>query len=126
MEFAAELPIYLQIEDYIKDKIFRKSWPPDSRIPAVRELAYQLQVNPNTIMKAYERLQNAAIIYSQRGMGFFVAATAWNQIQLEKKEVFFKSLPLLFDSMHLLQLPFETLQQAYADYLQSQSNISSK
>ena len=54
MEFSQSQAIYLQIADFVCEKILLKEWPPESRIPSVRELAVQLEVNPNTVMRTFE------------------------------------------------------------------------
>ena len=56
MQFRETASIYLQIADYICEKILLKEWKVDERVPSVRELAMQLEVNPNTVMRTYEFL----------------------------------------------------------------------
>ena len=62
MKFEQELPIYLQIENLVKEKILHSIWKSNERIPSVREMASTLEVNPNTVMRTYEKLQAAGII----------------------------------------------------------------
>jgi DNA-binding transcriptional regulator YhcF (GntR family) len=57
MQFRESNAIYLQIADYICERILLQQWKAGERIPAVRELAVQLEVNPNTVMRTYEFLQ---------------------------------------------------------------------
>src|SRR6201986_4926735 len=100
MQFRETQSIYLQIADYVCEKILLKEWPPGERIPSVRELAVQLEVNPNTVMRTYEFLQQKEIIYNQRGIGFFVAAGAVKQATQYRMEAFMeKDLPHLLRSM---------------------------
>ncbi len=70
MEFKDTQAIYLQIVDWMCDNIVKEKWGSDERIPSVRELGVLLEVNPNTVMRAYECLQNQNIIYNKRGVGF--------------------------------------------------------
>ena len=72
MEFNSDKAIYLQIADYICDQIQMKKWKSNEKIPSVRELGVMLEVNPNTIMRAYDYLQQQEIIFTKRGMGYFV------------------------------------------------------
>jgi DNA-binding transcriptional regulator YhcF (GntR family) len=65
MQFRESQAIYLQIADYVCEKIMLKEWKAEERIPSVRELAVQLEVNPNTVMRTYEFLQQQEIIYNQ-------------------------------------------------------------
>ena len=57
MQFRESIAIYLQIADYILERILLKQWKTGDRIPAVRELAVQLEVNPNTVMRTFEFLK---------------------------------------------------------------------
>ena len=69
MQFDSNRPIYLQILDSICEQILDGKLEPDGRILSVREYGAQLGVNPNTIMRSYERLTNDGIIYNKRGLG---------------------------------------------------------
>lgn len=110
MKFEDNQPIYLQISHWINDKILRGEWLEDQRIPSVRELGTLLQVNPNTVMRAYELLQVRQVIYNQRGIGYFVGRGAGRIIREEQREEFLKNeLPRLFDRMALLDVGLEQL-----------------
>jgi len=114
MQFRESQAIYLQIADYVCEKILLKEWKPDERIPSVRELAIQLEVNPNTVMRTFEFLQQQEIIYNQRGIGYFVADTAYkNALQYRKSEFSEKDLPSIFRNMYLLGMELEELQPRY-------------
>lgn len=103
MQFSETQAIYLQIADFVCEKILLKEWPPGERIPSVRELAIELEVNPNTVMRTYEFLQKEEIIFNQRGIGFFVSAAAVKQATQYRLEAFMeKDLPQVFRSMYLL------------------------
>ncbi|MBB3186168.1 GntR family transcriptional regulator [Microbacter margulisiae] len=122
MEFNNNKPIYLQIADYICDKIVNSAWKEEERIPSVRELGADLQVNPNTAMRTYEYLQNKQIIYNKRGIGYFVADNATQSVaQLQREEFFDEQLPRIFKSMHTLDIPFEELQNRYNIFVQNQT-----
>lgn len=70
---SSGVPIYRQIVDQIKHAVAGGTLRPGDRLPAVRELAIELAVNPNTIAKAYQDLERAGIIETSRGRGTFVA-----------------------------------------------------
>jgi len=76
MEFNAHKPIYLQICSQLYEQILRGDLKADDRIPSVRDYGIQLGVNPNTIMRSYETMTNAGIIYNKRGIGYFIAPEA--------------------------------------------------
>lgn len=73
MQFNDNQPIWLQIYDHACRAIVSGRWPERERIPSIRELAVTLQVNPNTVMRAYDKLGSDGLILIRRGMGFFVA-----------------------------------------------------
>ncbi len=66
MQFRESQAIYLQIADYVCERILLKEWKPGERVPSVRELAVQLEVNLNTVMRSYDFLQQQEIIQNQR------------------------------------------------------------
>src|SRR5258708_19557861 len=103
MQFRESQAIYLQIADYVCEKILLKEWGAGARIPSVRELAVQLEVNPNTVMRTYEYLQQLDIIYNQRGIGYFVSPNAHKTaLNYRKSEFAEKHLPNLFRNIYLL------------------------
>jgi len=118
MQFRETNSIYIQIADYVCEKILLKQWKVEERIPSVRELAMQLEVNPNTVMRTYDFLQQQDIIYNQRGIGLFVSSNAVRQaMQYRKKEFMQKELPLLFRNLYLLDMDIEELKQEYENYV---------
>jgi DNA-binding transcriptional regulator YhcF (GntR family) len=114
MEFRENEAIYLQIAAYVTENILLTKWPAEQKIPSVRDLAVELQVNPNTVMRTYEFLQNQDIIYNKRGIGYFVAPEAITKIKAFRKERFLQQdLPLFFKSLYLLDISLEEIQQRF-------------
>ncbi|RZA01532.1 MAG: GntR family transcriptional regulator [Sphingobacteriaceae bacterium] len=117
MNFKEKEAIYLQIADRISEHIMLGKWKPDEKIPSVREMAGELQVNPNTVMRTYEHLQNQEIIFNKRGMGHYVAVDAIKKIKITRKERFLQQeLPDFFRSLYLLDISFEEMQKRYEEY----------
>ena len=122
MEFRDNEAIYLQIAGYVSEKILRQQWPPDDKIPSVRDLAGELQVNPNTVMRTYEFLQNQGVLYNKRGIGFFVAPDAEAKVKQFRRARFLQQeLPELFKTIFLLDISLEELEQRYAQFKAEQS-----
>lgn len=117
MNFTANKAIYTQIADLICEKILLQEFREDERIPSVRELAIDLEVNPNTVMRTYEYLQGLNIITNKRGVGFFVSTTGMQHATNHRKKEFMEeALPALFKKMMLLKIEcieLDTLFQAY-------------
>lgn len=123
MQFRESRAIYLQIADFICERILLKQWKTDERIPAVRELAVQLEVNPNTVMRTYEFLQGQNIIYNQRGIGYFVSADAVkNATEYRKTEFIEKELPNIFRNIYLLDMDVEELKPRYEKFKKQNFN----
>jgi DNA-binding transcriptional regulator YhcF (GntR family) len=120
MEFKESQAIYLQIADHLCEQILLDKWKPDDRIPSVRELAVQLEVNPNTVMRTCEYLQQYDIIYNKRGIGYFVSENAGKKIILLKKERFLANeLPQFFRNIYLLDMELDELKPHYEKYKKS-------
>lgn len=118
MEFKDNKAIYLQIADYVCEHILLDKWKGEEKIPSVRELAVTLEVNPNTVMRTYELLQQKNIINNKRGIGFFVADDAINQIKDYRKTQFIdEELPVLFRNVYLLDIGFDELETRYAAFI---------
>lgn len=117
MEFRDNEAIYLQIAGYVSENIMLGKWPIEEKIPSVRELAVELQVNPNTAVRAYELLQNLEVIANKRGIGFFVTEDAVEKIKKYRKERFLKQeLPEFFRNIYLLNIPLEEIAKRYEDF----------
>jgi len=71
-DFNSNTPIYLQIIEHIKRQIIIGKYKPNEKIPSVRELSMEFQVNPNTVQKALIELERHGLIYTERTNGKFV------------------------------------------------------
>ena len=111
-------PIYLQIADRLMDDILAGRYAPDSRVPSVRELAAQAQVNVNTLLRAYEQLERDGIIYNKRGLGYFVSADAASRIRERHRQQFFTGeIEFFFRRLKSLQITPAELAKLYERYL---------
>ena len=70
--YKAGIPIYTQIIGIIKARIAGGTYPAGTKLPAVRELAVDAGVNPNTMQRALAELERSGVIYSVRTSGRFV------------------------------------------------------
>lgn len=117
MEFADSLPIYLQIADMISDHVLSGKWVEGERMVSVRDLAMQIAVNPNTVMRSFAYLQDIGVIHNKRGIGYFVTEGACGTLLGRKKEEFVeKAVPQFFHTMDLLHIEMSELQRLYAKY----------
>lgn len=84
-EFSPNIPIYVQVMEYIKKEIVTGRLAPGEKIPAVRELAGELQVNPNTIQRTFQELEREGIAETHRGTGRFVTMDVEKITELRKE-----------------------------------------
>ena len=108
MEFQERKAIYLQLADHLCLDILQEAYKEDERIPSVRDYAAMMEVNANTAVRTYEWMQSKNIIYTKRGLGYFVAPGAKQIIENMRKEEFMNEhLPSLFRDMRALGISIE-------------------
>ena len=114
MEFNSNKSIYLQICDSVYERILCGELQPDERIPSVREYGAEIGVNPNTIMRSYEKLTMEGVIYNKRGIGYFTAADAREKVlEAQKKQFVDDELPQVVRRMKLLGISEEEFLKAF-------------
>ncbi|MCC9168043.1 GntR family transcriptional regulator [Pontibacter harenae] len=119
MEFKDNQAIYLQIADRFFENILQKKWDSGDKIPSIRDMAIEFEVNPNTTMRTFSYLQDKGIIYNKRGIGYFLADDGLEKtIALKKEQFIQEELPMFFKTMQLLGLTIDDLKK----YAQAWSN----
>lgn len=83
LDIKSGVPFYRQIVDQIRYGIASKRLLPGEQLPTVRDLAVQLEINPNTVRKAYSELEILGVLDTQQGTGTFVAH---NEIEINDTE----------------------------------------
>jgi len=117
MEFIKKNAIYLQIADLMCERILLKGWQENNRIPSVRELAVDMEVNPNTMMRAYAFLQDQGIIFNKRGIGYFVSPDGLQITRKLFRSSFVRNdLPQLCRTLRLLDMDFKEFYSLYKAY----------
>jgi DNA-binding transcriptional regulator YhcF (GntR family) len=110
MDFSENKNIFLQIRDWLADQIMQDKILPGEKVPSVRELAVDLEVNRNTVMRSYSLMEEEGILENKRGIGFFVATGAKRSLLKIQKQAFFaQDLPELLHKVAVLQLNSEDL-----------------
>ena len=90
-------PIYQQIIEQVLAQIACGALVPDQQLPGVRNLANDLGINPNTVVKAYTELETSGYIYSLQGKGSFVKKRDGdNNLVLIKLEEVEKDMSILY------------------------------
>lgn len=82
-------------------------------MPSVRDVAANLGVNPNTVLRSFEYLQGLGIISNKRGIGYFVDDDADGKIyDMNRREFLEDDLPLILYKMELYAITQEEIDQA--------------
>lgn len=84
LETRSGVPFYRQIIEQVKFGIARGDLAPGSRLPTVRQLAVDLSVNLNTVIRAYRELEFEGVIVTQQGSGTYVAD---RKIEIDRLEI---------------------------------------
>jgi GntR family transcriptional regulator len=125
MEFQEQQAIYQQIASHVCEEILRGAWGPGARVPSVRELAAQIAVNPNTVIRSYTHLEDLGVLYQKRGLGYFVHDEARHRIvEVQRRHFLAKDLPQLFRQMDLLKISLDEV-KANHDLYRAHNPISS-
>ena len=68
-QIAAGRPVYIQLVEQLERAVVTGVYPPGGRVPAVRDLAAQAQVNPNTMQRALAEMESRGLLVTQRTSG---------------------------------------------------------
>ena len=125
LNFSSGVPIYKQIVQILSGKILSGALPPGDRIPSIRDVTAELNVNPNTVAKAYRELELAGLIETRRGMGCFVAERddARHKLTDEEKQ---RHLDTLFASLVTSAGMFGISEQDVSDDLTAKQTTTTK
>lgn len=85
MEFDNNIPIYIQIMEYIKGTMIKGELKSGEKLMSVREMSERFKVNPNTVQRAYQELEREGITFTKRGKGTFVTEDSEMIIKLKKE-----------------------------------------
>jgi DNA-binding transcriptional regulator YhcF (GntR family) len=119
MEFKENPAIYLQIAEYVCEQILLKKWKLGDKIISIRDLAINMEVNPNTVQRAYDFLQKRDIITNKRGVGYFIETDAMDRILTFRREQFMENeLPVFMRNIYLLKIDFKEIKTLFEQFVQ--------
>lgn len=106
---------FIQVADLVADRILSGEYKADMRIPSVREMSMSLEINPQTVVRGYERLARIGAIYTQRGLGFFVSQEAFSILREQRiHRLYEEMLPALKKELDLLDLSTDTINEYFS------------
>ena len=118
MDFRENPAIYIQIAEYVCEQILLKKWTLGEKIVSIRDLAISMEVNPNTVQRAYDFLQQKEIITNKRGIGYFIEAGAMERILAFRREQFIENeLPVFFRNLYLLKIDLKDIKVQFEQFI---------
>lgn len=109
IEASSAVPIYRQVMDQIRESIACGLLKPGEQMPSVRQLADELAVNQNTILKVYNELCRDGVLKTERGSGTFVADSSQQVQDREKMEIVTEAIGQAADKGLRMQIELQTL-----------------
>jgi GntR family transcriptional regulator len=118
MDFKETPAIYIQIAEYVCEQILLKKWKLGDKITSIRDLAVMMEVNPNTVQRAYDFLQQKQIIANKRGIGYFTEDDALDRILEFRSEQFMQNeLPVFLRNIYLLKIDFKEIKTRFEQFV---------
>lgn len=103
------IPIYLQIINQIKYMVASGRLIKGDKLPAVRKLAQQLLINPNTVARAYRELEAANVLNTRQGSGVFVAEGVSPLARREQTKILKERIDQLLAEARQMDITIETV-----------------
>ena len=106
-------PIYRQLKDRIVGMVLDGLLKPGEALPSVRQIAADFQLNPITVMRAYQELADATLVEKRRGIGMYVTDGAREKLLVSERERFLREeWPPLLERIQRLGMNVKELMQA--------------
>lgn len=118
LEYHSGQAVYKQILNNLKRLIISGQLKAHDPLPSIREMARELNVNPNTAARAYRELEQQGLIYSRAGIGSFIAETKPGTLEEKARETVYPQLKQLISLSHSLNLSSESLTRLFNDIVQ--------
>jgi len=101
------VPIYLQIANQVKYLVAAGRLAPGEEIPAIRVMAAQLLVNPNTVARAYLELEKAGVVSKRHGSGTYVSSAGSPLARRERVKILTERVDALLAEAQHVDIDFE-------------------
>jgi GntR family transcriptional regulator len=110
MQWDGDIPIYIQLYQQVIRRILDEHLLEGEALPSVRKVASEYQLNPVTVSKAYQMLQEEDIVEKQRGKGLFIK-NGVKEVILDRERAAFieKEWPIVLEQIQRLKLSPEEL-----------------
>ncbi|MGA2047104.1 MAG: GntR family transcriptional regulator [Terracidiphilus sp.] len=85
LDLHSGMPVYRQIMDQVRGGIASGALTPGDQLPTVRQLAVDLEINPNTVVRAYRELELGGLLETHQGTGTFISAQKMKRSDAERE-----------------------------------------
>jgi len=111
LNYRDSRPIYEQVKDGLRRLVMTGAIPPGDKLPSVRQLAGALAINPNTIQRAVDALEQEGYVYSVPGKGSFAA----HKVEMDghRREELLRKLDEIFEELRYLGVSVQEIAQRY-------------
>lgn len=86
LDLNSGVPVYRQIIDQVRGGMASGALEPRHQLPTVRQLAVDLQINPNTVVRAYRELELGGLLETQQGTGTFISEKKMARAEAERQK----------------------------------------
>ena len=111
IEPSSAVPIYCQLTEQIREQIAAGLLKPGQQVPSVRQLAADLAVNQNTVLKVYNELVREGVLTMERGSGTFVCDRVAGRAEENRRQIVGEALARAVEKAVSLNVPLEQLQE---------------
>ena len=118
IEFNNNMPIYLQICEYIKDMVYTKQLKPGDLAPSIRKLALEINVNPNTVARSYLELEREGILISSRGVASTIT-TDMEKIKSLRTDKIRATIEALCQQLIKMGLSYLEIKEEVSNYMKT-------
>ena len=85
LDLHSGMPVYRQVIDQVRGGIASGLLEPGDQLPTVRQLAVDLAINPNTVIRAYRELELGVLLETHQGTGTFISAQKMKRADAERE-----------------------------------------
>ena len=112
------IPLYIQIAEQIKKAVFAGVLQEGEQLPTVRQLALELLINPNTVVRAFQELEREGMITTRRGSGTFIAPVAKKLKKTQKEEGIKRKIQELLAEARFMRIEKDALKEIFLQELE--------
>ena len=121
ISFDSNIPIYIQVMDYIKKEIVSGRLKPGDKVDSVRDLAMRFGVNPNTVQRSLAELEREGLLKSERTVGRFISENE-ELINLTREQMAFSCVSRYVREMRTLGYNGEQVLEQTRYYVKEKMN----